>query len=245
MKNPKGLDSSHGRFLGSCIKVEKKKISRQASIPSQVYFNLDPDIISRISEIKTEYGSLYLSPQQLTDLRYYSLINSPLANDSRTIKNSDSLSLVFCSNYLSKNSQIQTTVIRSTINLSGQISQEVQRDIWLDFQLSSQVIQAHHWLTAEILRQLPLENKNRTSLVLWILWLPMAIALNLLLWLFIPGSFLFRIIATVSFLFILKIGLNYLINYHLKQWIVQLIISGWLSNKTHKRQLGFKLLSLL
>ena len=235
----------HDRFLGSCIKLEEKRISRQSSIPNQVYFDLDSDLINRIGEIKAEYGSLYLNPQKLADLRYYSLINSPLADNCFQQVGDNNQSLVFCSNYSPANSQIQTTVVRSTINLSGQISQEVQRDIWQNHQLSSQIIQAHHWLTAEILRQLPLESNSRTALIFWVLWLLMAIAFNLFFWLVIPGSFLFKIITSVSFLLILKVGLKHLINYYLKQWIIRQLISGWLSNKTHKRQFGLGVLSLL
>ena len=226
------------RFLSSCIKIEQKRISRQASIPSQVYFELNPDIVARISEIKAECGSLYLAPQQLTNLRYYSLINSPLAQGDR-------LSLVFSSNYLLSNSQIKTTVIRSTLDLSGKISQEVRQDLWQDVGLSPQVIQAHHWLTAEILRQLPLESKNRTALIFWTLWLPMAIAFTIIAWFLLPLSFWFKAIAILTFLLSSKLLLRYLINYRLKQWIIDRLISGWLSNRTNKRQLGFKLLALL
>ena len=47
-------------FLSSCIKVESQRISRQATIPRQVCFELNPDIIDKIEEIKAEYGNLYL-----------------------------------------------------------------------------------------------------------------------------------------------------------------------------------------
>ena len=225
-------------FLSSCIKVESKRISRHASVPSQVCFELNSDIVARINKIQTEYGSLHLNPQQLTALRYYSLINSPLAKN-------DSLSLVFSSNYLFSTSKIKTTVVRSTIDLSGNISQEIQQDLWQDFQLSSQVIQAHHWLIAEILKQLPLESKNRTSLIFWALWLPSAIAFALIVWFLLPLFFLFKAIIILTFSLLLKFLLKHLINYRLKQWAIDRLTYGCLSNKTHKRQIGFKLLALL
>ena len=225
------------RFLNSCIKVEEKRISRQVSIPSRVYFELDSDIVARINNIKAQDGSLYLKPEQLTDLRYYSLINSPLAK-------SDCLSLVFSSNYLSSNSQIKTTVVRSTIDLSGKISQEVRQDLWQDWQLSSQVIQAHHWLTAEILRQLPLESKNCTSLIFWTLWLTVAIAFISIVWILLPLSFWFKAIAIFVFFLLSRLLLKHLINSRLKQWIINQLISSWLLNKK-KRRLGFELLALL
>lgn len=226
------------RFLSSCIKVEEKRISRHATIPSQVCFELNPDIVARIGEIKSEYGSLYLNRQQLTNLRYYSLINSPLARCDR-------LSLVFSSNYLFANDRVPIAVVRSTIDISGKISQEVRQDLWQNVRLSSQVIQAHHWLTAEILRQLPIESRNRTRFIFWVLWLSIAIAFALIFWFLLPLSFLFKAIAIFAFLLLLSLLLKYLINYRLKQWIIDRLISGWLSNKTNKRQLGFKLLSML
>ena len=226
------------RFLSSCIKVEEKRVSRHASIPSQVYFELNSDIVARINEINAEHGSLHLEPQQLTNLRYYSLINSPLAK-------SDRLSLVFSSNYSFSGDRVPIAVVRSTIDISGKIFQEIRQDLWQDVELSSQVIQAHHWLTAEILRQLPLESKNRTKFIFWALWLPVAIAFASIAWFLLPLSFLFKAIAIFAFVLLLRLLLKYLINYQLKQWLINRLISGWLANKTNKRQLGFKLLSML
>lgn len=231
------------RFLSSCIKVEEKRISRQATIPNRVYFELNQDLVNRIEEIKAEYGSLHLKPEQLTNLRYYSLINSPLANDS--VVDSDRLSLVFSSNYLPTNSQIKTTVIRSTIHLTGQISQEIQRDLWQDTSLSSQVIQAHHWLTAEILRQLPLESKNHTLLIFWVLWIASALLFTGIFWYFIFLPFILKVIVNMLVFLLLKKSTKYIINYRLKQFILDQLFNGYLSNKTSKRQLGFKILSLL
>ena len=230
-------------FLSSCIKVESQRISRQATIPRQVCFELNPDIIDKIEEIKAEYGNLYLKPEQLTDLRYYSLINSPIINTQHIY--SDRSSLIFSSNYLSNYSQVPTTVVRSTIDLDGQISQEIQQDLWQNPQLSLKVIQAHHWLTAEILRQLPLENKRQTSLIFWILWGIHAIAFSLAIFIFLPAFFWLKIIVNIVVLYLLKVSLRHLIKHKFRTLILSQLASGWLSNKTSKRQLGFKLLSLL
>ena len=225
------------RFLSSCIKVEEKRVSRHASIPSQVYFELNSDIVARINEINAEHGSLHLEPQQLTNLRYYSLINSPLAK-------SDRLSLVFSSNYSFSGDRVPIAVVRSTIDISGKIAQEIRQDLWQDVCLSSQVIQAHHWLTAEILRQLPLESKNRTNLIFWALWLTSASAFILIVWFLLPLLFWLKVITILAFLLVSKLLLKYLIKYRLKQWIINRLTYGWLGNKTNKRQLGFKLLSM-
>ncbi len=234
---------SRRHLLSSCIKVEEKRINRHTSIPSQVYFELNLDIVNRIEEIKAEYGNLYLKPEQLTNLRYYSLINSPVTDNFQI--NSDRLSLIFSSNYLLINSDFQTTVVRSTINLTGQIFQEVQRDLWQDKTLSSQVIQAHHWLTAEILRQLPLKSKNHTSLIFWVLWVISAIIFTFVIWYFLPLPFLFDLTANIALLLLLRMLIKYIIYHRLRQCIIQQLTCGWLSNKTHQRQLGFKLLSFL
>lgn len=239
----KSLHNNRRRFLNSCIKIEEKRISRQGSKPSQVYFYLDPDIIDRISKAKAEYASLYLEPQQLTNLRYYSLINSPTANRVSQI-NHDCLSLVFTSNYSSHNSQSPTTVIRSTISFSGQIHQEIQEKLWQDSTLSSQVIQAHHWLTAEILRQLPLKKGSHSVLNIYSLWLTIVVLFTLIIWLFLPISLSFKLIIMLPFLWLLKPFIKYLASNYLKHFVIQQLTYGWLSNTNQKRQLGFKLLTL-
>ena len=153
--------------------------------------------------------------------------------------------MIFSSNYLSNDSQVQTTVVRSTIDLKGQISQEIQQDLWQNPQLSLKVIQAHHWLTAEILRQLPLENKRQTSLIFWILWGINAIAFSWGIWIFLPTFFWLKIIVNIVVWYLLKVSLRHLIKHKFRTWILSQLASGWLSNKTSKRQLGFELLSLL
>ena len=244
MKTSPKFTSRRDCFLGSCIRVAEKRTSRRVIIPTQVYFDLDWDLVNRIDEIRTEYGSLDLEPQQLTDLRYYSLINSHLVDNCAAIER-DSLSLVFSSNY-SINSQRKTTVVRSTINFSGQISQEIQQDLWQSNpRLSALVIEAHHWLVGEILRQLPLTSNSHTRLISWILWLPIAIAFSAVIWLSLPLSVLFKIVIIILFLYFLKRSSDRVIARQLKRWIVRQLISGWLSNQTKKRQLGFKILSLL
>lgn len=232
------------RFLSSCIKVKQTRISRQTTIPHQVYFELNSDIIAKIEEIKAEYGSLALKPEQLTDLRYYGLINSGLLDNVDKIS-SEQYSLVFSSSYLPIDSQIQTTVVRSTINLQGQILQEIQQDLWQDPQLSSKVVQAHHWLTAEILRQLPLETKSHTSEVFWALWAISAIASTLVIWYFLLLPFLLKLVINIVSFYFFKVLLKYLIDNQLKKWILSQLTSGCLAHQTSKRQLGFKILSLL
>ena len=237
--HPKKTTSLQDCFLCSRIKIEETRISRRVSIPNRVYFDLNWELVNRINQIKAKCGSLYLEPQQLADLRHYSLINSPLG------KRCDALSLVFSINYSATNSQ-KTTVVRSTINLSGQISQEIQRDLWQeDTQFLFQVIEAHYWLIGEILRQLPLESPKHTAFIFGILWLLVAIAISSIVFLFLPLSFLFKSIVIFLLLYLLKTFVNRIIARKLKSWIVRQLVSGWLSNKTNKRQLGFKLLSLL
>jgi hypothetical protein len=228
------------RFLSSCIQVQQERVAGKTIIVRQVCFELNSDIINKIEEIKSEYGSLALKPEQLADLRYYGLINSALAGHNR-----DRSCLVFSSSYLPLDSQIQTTVIRSTIDLQGQILQEIRQDLWQKPQLLSKVIQAHHWLTTEILRQLPLETKSQTSKVFWALWTISAIASSLIIWYFLALPFWLKLLINFVSLYLFKILVKHLINYQLKKWILSQLTSGWLANKTSKRQLGFKLLSLL
>ncbi|MCC0176528.1 hypothetical protein I4641_05985 [Waterburya agarophytonicola K14] len=234
------------RNLSSCIRIEEDRVSRQLSIPSRVYFDLDLDTINKIEQIRNQRGSLRLSPQQLTNLRYYGLINCAFVHDFDDLEIDKSQSaLTFSSNYFPANQGLSTTVVRSKIDFAGQISQEIQQDLWQDSQLSSRVIQAHHWLTTEILKQLPLENKSRISFVFWGLRYLYAIALFMIIWYFLPFGFFSKIIINGIGFYLLKISIQDLIDRQITKFVLYQLIFGWLSNRTHKRQLGFKLLSLL
>ena len=232
------------RLLSSCIRIKKTRISRRSIIPSQVCFQLDPEMLSKIEAAQATNGNLVLEPQQLANLRYYTLINSAVTKQSNDLYPAES-SLTFSTSYLFTQEQPEITVVRSVIDLEGKIEQRVQQDLWQNRQLLPRVIQAHHWLVWQILRQLPLKTRNNTSLIVWSLWFLIAIAITPLIWYFLPLHFVVKLIIVCGFYCLLKAYIQHFINKQFKAWILHQLSFGFLSNQTHKRQLGFHILSFL
>ena len=226
----------------SCIQIEEARISRRVTIPHRVYFKLTPKVISQIENLRDRKQKVELEPETLANLRYYALLNSGLHERQKNIYHQSSLT--FCSCFKSHNSP-QTTVIRSVINLKGQISQEIQQDLWQNPQLLFGVIDIHYWLIEEILRQLPLPTHNNTSLAIWVCWIPLAIALTILLWFLIPLSFLFKITIIIVSLLLLKIYLNCLIRKKIRFWLLKQLSNGIFSQKNSYRKIGFSLLTFV
>lgn len=241
MKSVADYAPHRDRCLSSCIKIENQRISRDKTIPCQIHFELNDDIVACIEETIKDYDNLELEPQTLTELRYYSLINSPMVNGWDFV-GSDRLSLVFSSSYTSDRDRRQIRVIRSKINLNGQISQEIQQDFWRDRYVSARAIKAHHWLTAEIFRQLPLKRSN--SRVILFLALLLAIAFTWIVGYFFPLHLFSQILVGIICFICLKIVIKHVVVRQLKKWTIHHLASGWLSNKTKQRQIGFKILSL-
>ena len=204
--------------LNSCIEIECDRISRRVTIPRRVNFKLTPEVIDSLQQIKADRHILKLNSQQIIDLRYYALLNAHLPHK----KNAPSLQqseLTFSSSLPIDYSR-STTVIRSTINSAGQISQEIQRDLWQNPDLRSKTIEVHYWLIEEIFRQLPLLRQDRISILILVCWLPVAIVFAVLLWFLLPLSFLFKVILIIIGLLLLKAFINYLIRKKLKLWII-------------------------
>ena len=179
--------------LNDCIEIESDRLSRRLTIPRQVNFKLTPEAIARLQDFKFDRRKIELNSRQITDLRYYALLNSSLLNKRNNIFQQSGLTFSSC---LPIGDRPSSIAIRSKIDLSGRISQEIQQDLWQNSQLLSQVMEVHYWLIEEILRQIPLSTGerlpkrrlNRLSVIVWLCWLPVAIAFTYLLWSFLPFS---------------------------------------------------------
>ena len=245
--------STINNVVNSCIQVQEERISRRSTIPRQIYFRLDPDIISKIEKIQENNSKFALSPNKLTNLRYYVFLTSPITEKLSPIYSRQSSkpmlfeqsSLTFSTSYLALANQQPVTVVRSAIDWEGQISQQIQQDLWHNPQLLYRVINAHYWLILQIIAQLPLKSKNHISWLVWGLWLPIAFVVSMAIWFFLPLNYLLKIIITFGVFYILKIYLKYLIKNKLKSWIIYHLIYGCLANKVKKRQIGFKLLGFI
>ena len=143
--------------LNDCIEIESDRLSRRLTIPRQVNFKLTPEAIARLQDFKFDRRNIELDSRQITDLRYYALLNSSLLNKNNTYQQSG---LTF-SSCLPIGDRPSSIAIRSKIDLSGRISQEIQQDLWQNSQLLSQVMEVHYWLIEEILRQIPLSTGER------------------------------------------------------------------------------------
>ena len=229
--------------LNSCIEIESDRVSRRVTIPRRVKFKLTPEVIEGVLHLKASKGNLKLSSRQITNLRYYALLNSCLQDESR-YQHCQPLELVFSSN-MPTGDRFSATAIRSTINSSGKISQEIQQDLWQDSYLRSPAIEVHYWLIKEILRQIPLSKRDRASVLILFCWLPIAIAFSVLLWFCLPLFWLFKAIFTIVAIVLSKMFLNYLIINRFKLWILKQLSNGVFSLNNRRRKIGFDLLSFI
>lgn len=229
--------------MDSLIEVEEVRINRQASIPHRVHFHLDSNLLQQITQIRDNNLPLSLSPKILADLRYYTLLNSPLEQiglvPAKAVKArgcySNSL-LVFDTNYLDLNSERSLTVLRSVIDPKGKISQHIHQDLWHDPQLLEQISEVHYWLISEILAQLPFQHKSLYSWFVFCLLLTITSLLTLTINYFFSFNWLENSIIFLGVLILFNIQFRKMIAKRIKTWFIHHIVSGlWLKTmKTRK-----------
>ena len=224
------------RDLSACIRIDEARISRRISIPHRIYFELDRNRLEEIEAVIKQQGNLRLSAQQLVSLRYYSLINSPLGN-------SDRFSLIFTSNYSLNQNKVSTTVIRSTIELTGKISQEIQQEFWSNPSLASRVLRVHYWSISEILKQLPMKNQPSFFLTAC-LWCSIAIAILALGYL-LPFQFAIKLALAILIIFCCQLWGSNLIQRYFKPWLLHQLLTGFFATTSDRRKWGFMFLTLL
>ena len=239
--------------LNSCIQIEESRISRRISIPRQVDFHLSSEIINSIEQIILNKHILSLSAANLANLRYYALLNSSIEETLIFNHAKQSIKplflkqsyLRFSTKYLSSSNKKTSIVVRSVINLEGEISQQIQQDLWQNPQLSHKIINAHHWLVLQILTQLPLKKSNKYLWLYWSFVLLVMFMISVAIWYLFPLNYFLKMVVFCGIIYIFKAYIQHLIHKELKQWIVRHLIHGFLSNKAHKRQIGFNLLSFM
>ena len=159
--------------ISHCIRLETSRIGRRITIPQQVRFRLDLQVIEQIERNIATNKNLLLPDELKADLRYYALLNLPLkiissskrsryvaelavqqVQDTPYIPTSQ---LSFVTDY-TDTAKRSTTVLRSRIEFRGVISQQIQQNLWQDCQLYERVARSHYWLTTQIIEQLSLKN---------------------------------------------------------------------------------------
>jgi hypothetical protein len=226
------------QILNSCIQVAEVRINRRLTVPRQINFRLNGDILEQIEQIKTKNQQLKLSSSNLATLRYYTLLNSLLKTKV------NSLPLNFTTNYIFPNNQC-LPVVRSLIDLKGQISQQIQQDLWHSPRLLERVLDAHHWLIGQILIQLPLKTPSRILRLLKILLLLVWVIVVIYLGSFLPLNNFLKILIICCSFYLTKKYLFTLIKQQGKNWFLKAILAGFLANTTQKRQIALNILSFL
>jgi hypothetical protein len=234
--------TSH-QVLNSCIEVAEVRISRRLTMPCQINFRLNADLLEQIEQIKAKNKCLKLSDPKLASLRYYTLLNSSLTIKITSVQ--EQLSpLNFTTNYIFPDNQ-HLTVVRSLIDLEGQISQQIQQDLWHNPRLLERVINVHHWLIGQILIQLPLKTPRRVLRLLKVLLLLVWIIVAVSLWCFLPLNNLLKIVIVCCSFYLAKKYLIPSIKQHSKTYFLKAILKGFLANTTQKRQIALNILSTL
>ncbi|MGL4882453.1 MAG: hypothetical protein ACRC8K_15545, partial [Waterburya sp.] len=184
-----------------------------------------------------------LSKSKLTTLRYYTLLNSSLESKANLVQ--ERLSpLNFTTSYIFSDNQ-QLTVIRSLIDVKGQISQQIQQDLWHNPQLLERVVDAHHWLIGQILIQLPLKTPRLILLLLHLLLAIVWVIVTMYLWYFLPLNNSVKILIIFCLFYLAKKHLITLIKQQVKTYFLKAMFKGLLANTTQKRQIALNILSTL
>ncbi|MGL5836857.1 MAG: hypothetical protein ACRC1Z_27045, partial [Waterburya sp.] len=177
----------------------------------------------------------------LANLRHYALLNLSPRQQSPFTQSG----LTFATKYLFEDDQGSVSLLKSVISLEGKISQQIQQELVANLPLLHQLSQAHYWLIAEILGQLPLKSKAWYS---WLVVSCLAIAIiliNISIWYLLPLNYLPKLIVCLSIFLLFTLVAKTLITKQLKPWIIYHLLQGLLAKSTMGRKLGFNFLSFL
>lgn len=237
--------------VNSCIQVKELRISRRSSIPNQVDFHLDSNLIAQIEWIQENNYKLILSPSNLANLRYYTLLNSPLEEIGIYLWHSNKFSsvprspLTFSTNYSFSPSQKSVTLFRSVIDFDGKISQQINHDLWQNPQLLSQISQAHYWLISEILDQLPLKHKKPNLWLIISQYLILISIISLSINHFLSINYLLSFVIGSAAIWILNINLKIYIIKQLKPKVIYHLIANFLTKNIRFRTIGWKIINFI
>ena len=235
------------RDLDFCIQIEEIRINRSTSIPHQINFRLDLATLKHLEEIKHNNQKLRLSPAKIANLRCYILHNAfveqLITNQNQGLSSIMRSPLTFSTHYASANQQ-PTILLRSAIDLKGEISQQIQGDLYQNPQMLTRISQVHYWLISELIAQLPLKS-NRSSWLVLSCFFVVATLLALISWYLFPFNKLLNLIVIFSLFWILNTSFKKTIIESMQRWIIYHLVEGFLAKNVVKRKIGLKLLSSL
>jgi hypothetical protein len=231
------------KALNSCIQVTEMRVNRRLTIPHQINFRLNGDILAQIEAIQAKNQQLKLSKSKLATLRYYFLLNLPLDTKANSAWE-QLLPLNFTTNYIFPDNQ-NLTVVRSQIDFKGQISQQIQQDLWHNPQLLEKVVNTHHWLIKQILIQLPLKTPSHVLRLLKVIFFFISVIVSVCFWYFLPLNNLIKILIIICSFYLSQKHLITLIKQQAKFWFIKAMGNQFLSNTTLKRQIAVNILMIL
>lgn len=138
--------------LGHYIRLEKEQIAPQNVIFQGVEFHLDADAIAQIQIAKNRGDAIDLQEDFLADFRYYALFYP---------------SATFCTYYPKNGAEV--ALIRSTISLDGNITNQVCQDCLSDGEFTATLISTHSWLIQQLMRRLHFYLKRSVDNLAWLL----------------------------------------------------------------------------
>lgn len=233
--------------LNSFVRVDSARISRRLAVPQRVEFCLDAEALEQIEVLRGSNSRLDLSPDNLTNLRHYALLNLPLeqiANHKLQKETRPFPSLTFSTRYLSSPNQTPTTLFQSVIDLEGKISQQVRQDLIQNPLLLSKISQAHSWLVSEIISQIPLPRRIWSRLILSCLAIA-TLLLYFFIWYSIPLGFLGKLAVCLSIFFSSKLLFKALLIERLKSLTIYHLTEGILATTLSGKRCGLCLLVFL
>lgn len=239
--------------LNSCIQVKESRISRRATIPDQVHFCLNSNLIKQIEWVQENNHQFILSSSNLASLRYYALINAPLEEVGLISSwHSTQLSfwqqrspLTFTTNYLFSHSQQPRTLFRSFVDVDGNISQQIHQELYQNPQLLPRISQAHYWLVLEILAQLPLKPKNQHLWFVLGLFLVFITITTLLLTYFFNLNILLNLVISILIILTIEIFFKKIIVKQLKSLIIRHLRGRLFGSNVKYRRIGLQILNFI
>lgn len=229
-------------MLCEFIHIEQKRFTHRRFIPHRISFHFNKDNLKAFQQARANNQSLLLSPTLLADFRYYILLNQYDYFQS---------GLTFCTYYQEREQEI--AVLQSVISLEGKIEQQIRRgaaapatrdDLDNPYWLYT-ITSLHYWAIAQMFEQLPLQPRNYSNWLFWVLALLIGMAIALfsfqLLGIFHPILLLLLIVAS----WLLQTGSKNLLLPYLRIWILRQLLFGIFSYPSERRKIGFQLLSFI
>lgn len=209
--------------LESYIRLETERMARSRVIVHGIRFNLDQNSLQTLLEAQQSHQRLTVSPQLLTNLRHYALLDP---------ENHLQSGLTFATYY--GQGGFPEALIRSVISADGSVLHQIKSDCLKQSDFYYQIASAHYWLIEQVLHQLRFRPSVRFRQLATVLSWVIAGAITLLLvpLLIVINPWMVLVIGLILWL-LHRIFFNLL--RHLipvcRRLVLHQLLSGWLSRK--------------